>query len=150
MIRNMRRISLFVLIAFTLSTLFFQVVHIGYADNHPPTREEFEALEEKVKELTDRDATDVILDVIYTGCGVVTAAVGFTVATSSVAADSTIVGIPAGTAAKIAGGTGMAVGGAAVYVSGGNLLSDIGNVLSSASDAATGFAVDTFRRLTPF
>lgn len=104
MIQKMRRILLFILIAFTFSTLF-HVVHIGYADNHPPTREEFddiveekEKLEERVNELEnpERTAGDVINDVVSTAVGVVTTAVGYTMVTASVPADTTIVGIPAG------------------------------------------------------
>ena len=151
----MRGISLFVLIAFTFST-FFQVVHIGYAENHPPTREEFNDLKEVVEEhektieeqgktieeqgntieeLTSRDGWDVAGDLVLTVSGVAGVFVGGAMALGGGVTTLALPFTAPVTVPNSALGIGLASGsGVAVIHSGGNTIKDIGNAVHSVGN----------------
>lgn len=162
MIRTMRNISLFVLIAFTFSTLF-QVVHIGYADHHPPTREEFNDLVEENKEIKkeleeiknpERDIWGVGKDLIFTFGGAATAIAGLGEIGAGGVTTITIFGAPIGIPTVALGVTKVGVGTTGIAVSGGNVVKDIGNVAHSVgnfvgdvADKVTDAAANAFREV---
>lgn len=148
-------LSLIVLIAFTLLPIF-QVVHISYADHHPPTREEFEELQEdnedlkednedlkeRVEELEeeieedDRGIVDSLLDIGKFAVGSCVGAVGVAgvvCATASGAATfglSAPLSVPTGIVSA-----GAAVGGAGTaWSASNNLVNDIVNLFSGDDD----------------
>lgn len=141
MIQKMRLLSLIVLIAFTFLPLF-QVVHIGYADDHPPTREEFEEIQEENKDLKerveelekqlnpDRGFWDVAGDVANVVFGTAAAAVGAGVAFTGTASGAATFGLSAPVslpvAAAGAGGAIWSLQRAGAGTS--NLYSDISNL----------------------
>ena len=159
MSQKMRLLSLIVLIAFTLLPLF-KVVHISYADHHPPTREEHEELKqeqeelkeenedlrEKVEELeeqledpegdTDRGIVDSLVDIGKFTISSCVAAVGLTgvvCATTSGAVTfglSAPISIPAGVIS-----TGAFIGGAATaWSASNNLVNDVVDLFSDDDD----------------
>lgn len=143
MIQNVRRISLFVLIVFTLSTLFFQVINVTYAENddNSDLEERVEKLEEIVKEQgeqieqlknPDRTAVGVAKDIVLTGVGTIGVVGGALAAvTGDVMESVPFVGQVPGTVVSAVGVGTMVGSGIVVVDSGGNLLSDVGNVASS-------------------
>ncbi|MYB00930.1 hypothetical protein F4X90_14825 [Candidatus Poribacteria bacterium] len=149
MIQKMRLLSLIVLIAFTLLPLF-KVVHISYADHHPPTREEFEELEEENEDLkervaeleeeaegdADRGIVDSLVDIGKFAVGSCVGAIGAAGVVCSTASGAATFGlsaplsIPAGIVSA-----GAAVGGAGTaWSASNNLVNDIVNLFSGDDD----------------
>ena len=144
MIRNMRRISLFVLIAFTLSTLFFQVVNVTYAENddNSDLEERVEALEEEVKTLkkeveelkgdTDRGIGDSLLDIGKFAVGVCAGAVGAVGVIASTASGAASLGLsaPVSIPVGVVSAGAVVAGGATAWSASNNLVNDVVNLFS--------------------
>lgn len=129
MIKNVRMMSLLVLIVFTLFPIL-QVAHVASAENHPPA----DGHVHPPPPPPPRDGGDVAWDVARFIAGSVATGIGAATALAGVGLSSAVVTAPPGAAAVIGGTAIVGSVGPPTYSSGRNLWNDITGLFDGDDD----------------
>lgn len=126
MIKNVRMMSLLVLIVFTLFPIL-QVAHVASAENHPPA-------DGHVHPPPPRDGGNVASDIFKFVAASAATGVGAATALAGAGLSVGIVTAPKGAAAVVFGVATMGVAGAVAHSSGRNLWNDITGLFDGDDD----------------